>query len=299
MQSVVEHTPVLLHEVLDSLRLSAGDTVIDGTINGGGHARAIAARIGATGILLGIDRDSAVVEALRLHLQEFGVGRMELVCGSFGDIETIAATHGIHTARGILLDLGFSSYHVDASGRGFSFLRDEPLDMRYDVTQERTARIILNSWSEDEIEWMLRTYGEERFSKRIAASIIEARKAHSIERTGDLVAVIKRAIPSRYRHGRAHMATKAFQALRIAVNDEYAEIEKGIAGALSLLSSGGRLSVIAFHSREDRIVKQALVNAERQGNIIRITKKPIVPSKKEMHVNIRSRSAKMRVAEKI
>lgn len=298
MQFAIDHIPVLLHEVIHSLRLSAGDTVIDGTINGGGHARAMGASVGAKGTLLGIDRDCVLIEDLHSHMQEFAAGRVELACGSFGDIEAIAATFGIGVAHGVLMDLGFSSYHVDASGRGFSFLRDEPLDMRYD-TQERTARTILNDWGEDEIEWMLRTYGEERFSRRIAQGILEARTVKPIDRTGDLVEIIRRAIPSRYRHGKTHMATKTFQAVRVAVNDEHAEIEKGIAGAVSLLAPRGRLAVITFNSLEDRMVKQAFAGAERQGLLTRITKKPTAPSPEEIRANARARSAKLRVIEKI
>lgn len=282
------HIPVLAHEVLEYLHPRPGDSVIDATINGGGHAFQLAERIGVTGKLFGIDRDKELVRK----------SQFVVVCDSFANIRKIAEDHGFINVDSILFDLGFSSFHVESSGRGFSFLSDETLDMRYDTDSELSARDIVNQWPEDAIAQVLYEYGEERFSRRIARGMREARKVHAITKTGELVEIIRRAVPMRYRKGRLHFATRTFQALRIAVNNELEHITCGVRDAIELLRPGGRICVISFHSLEDRIIKKLFLEKRKETMLSIITKKPITPSKREIRDNPRSRSAKMRVAER-
>lgn len=263
--------------------------MIDATINEGGHAEVMVERVGERGKLLGIDRDCGLINALRSTNHALRANNVALVCGNFADIENIAKQNGFLEVQGILFDLGFSSYHIEQSGRGFSFRKDEPLDMRYDITSPLTASHIVNSWQERVIERVLREYGEERFARRIARRIEEARKRKRIERTGELVELLGGALPGWYRRRRIHFATKTFQALRIAVNNELENIQHGIAGAMCVLGRGGQLLVISFHSLEDRIVK----------NIFNNKKKPVRASLEECERNPRARSAKLRVFEKM
>lgn len=283
------HTPVLLKEVLTFLNLQPGDSVIDATINGGGHAEAMLERVGKQGKLLGIDWDCGLIDELRSTHHELQAKNVALVCGNFADIENIAKQNGFSKVEGILFDLGFSSYHIEQSGRGFSFRKDEPLDMRYDTTSPLTASHIVNSWQERAIRRVLGEYGEERFAPRIARRIVETRRRKRIERTRELVELLGVALPGWYRRRKIHFATKTFQALRIAVNNELENIQRGVAEAVSLLADGGRLAVISFHSLEDRIVK----------NIFNNKKKPVRASPEECIRNSRARSAKLRVFEKV
>jgi len=267
------HIPVLQKEVLQYLSPKPNENFIDATINGGGHALAILDKIQPNGKLLGIDWDKEIIKNLKLKIKNFEK-RIVLVSDNFANLEE--------------------------SGRGFSFLKNEPLDMRYNSRNPLTgltARRILNYYSYLEIEKILRTYGEERFAKKIAERIVEKRKIKPIESTFQLVEIIKNATPSWYHHRRIHLATKTFQALRIAVNDELNNLEKALPQALEILKDGGRLAVISFHSLEDRIVK----NFYRSRSLIDLkilTKKPVRPSEEEIKINPRARSAKLRAAQK-
>ncbi len=292
------HIPVLLNEVMEFLNPLPGGRYIDGTVNGGGHAKEILDRVGKDGMVLGIDRDSALIAELKKRYAD----RPQFVAvqGSYGDIDHIAATHGFGLVNGILLDLGFSSYHVDASGRGFSFLRDEPLDMRYDTATTRlTAATIVNNWSEQELMRIAKEYGEERFARHIARKIAEERKRKHIRSTYELAEIIRGAIPRQAQNGKIHPATRMFQALRIAVNDELGELRRGLEKGFDLLMSGGVMAVISFHSLEDGMVKQQFRIKEKEGIARIITKKPLGATAEEIRMNPRGRSAKLRVAEKL
>lgn len=292
------HKPVLLREVTEWLALQAGDTAIDATINGGGHTEALRVAVGPQGYILGIDRDPELIRLLKVRYQSEGVKNVELACGSFSEIADIARAHRLQNIRGILFDLGFSSYQIESSGRGFSFQSDEPLDMRYDSTGGPEAADLVNGLSVGELERVIREYGDESFARRIAEEIFKARRKKRIERTMELAGVIGRAVPAWYRHRKIHWATKTFQALRIAVNDETRHITEGVSRAIEIVAPRGRVAVISFHSLEDGIIKQ-LFNAEhKKGGIAIVTKKPVTPSRAEVLANPRARSAKLRVAQK-
>ncbi|MBI3304965.1 16S rRNA (cytosine(1402)-N(4))-methyltransferase RsmH [Candidatus Parcubacteria bacterium] len=290
------HVPVLLDEVIRFLDPQPGDDFIDATVDGGGHALKILERITPTGRLCGVDRDETLLRALeeRASTETFRP-QLTLVQGNFRELATLAQGAGFGRVKGILMDLGMSSEQLEGSGRGFSLLRDEALDMRYDSSGETTtAAEIVNSWRRDELERLFRIYGEERHARRIAEAIVMSRRKHRIFRTTQLVELISRI--SR-RTERIHPATRVFQALRIAVNDELDSLRAGLVQALGLLRSGGRLAVIGFHSLEDRIVKNTFRSAPPHYAVL--TKKPIVPTVQEVLRNPRSRSAKLRVIERI
>lgn len=293
------HEPVLLKEVLEILNPKPGQVHIDGTVNGGGHARAIAGMVGSRGMVLGIDWDCNLVRELKKRNEESGVQNIMVECGNYADLDEIAKKNNIMKADGILLDLGFSSYHVDRSGRGFSFQKDEPLDMRYHISDDmRDAHAIVNSESEEALEDMVRTYGEERFARRIASGIVRARERKPIKTTRELAEIIRRASPEQYRSGRIHPATRTFQALRIVVNHELENLRSGLRNAMSLLSPGGTAAVISFHSLEDRIVKNFFKEFARQGTGTITTLKPVRASLVEMRQNPRARSARLRAIRK-
>ena len=292
------HRSVLLNEVLEYLNPKPGGVFIDATINGGGHAAAIAERIGKKGKLLGIDRDCELLSLKSLNYQ-LQTTNYKLVCDSFAQMREVAEEQGFTNVDGILFDLGFSSFHIEQSGRGFSFLRDEPLDMRYDTTDGVSAKDVVNKWPEEKLRNIFFTLGEERFGRRIARRIAEERDRHSINTTAELVEIVRKAVPAPYRRGRIHFATRTFQALRMCVNEELEHAAKGISGAIPLLGTGGRVAVISFHSGEDRIVKELFRKGEQDGALRRITKKPIPAGAAEANENPRARSAKLRVAEKI
>jgi 16S rRNA (cytosine1402-N4)-methyltransferase len=291
------HTSVMVNEVLEYLDPQPGGIFIDATINGGGHALAIAERIGKNGKLLGIDRDCGLITRLRSKPYTLNPIPLELVCGTFANIKDIAEANTFTNVNGILFDLGFSSFHIEKSGRGFSFLRNEPLDMRYNSEERNSARDVLRAISEQDLKEVLRNFGEERFAGRIARHIVEARDRTPIETTEQLVDIVRKAVPGFYRRGRIHFATRTFQALRMYVNDELKHVAKGVENSFSLLAAGGRVAVISFHSGEDRIIKELFRNGEKENGMRRVTKKPVRATREECLENNRARSAKLRVIE--
>ena len=292
------HIPVLQKEVIKYLDPKPNENFIDATIGGGGHASELLQRIAPRGKVLGIDWTQEAIQGIKKN------PNLILICDNFANLAEIVKQNKFNKVKGILLDLGYSSWHLEESGRGFSFQKKELLDMRYNAQNQLTAEKIVNFWSKFEIERILREYGEERFAENIAQGIIEERKSKAIQTTSQLVEIISRAVPRGYLHGRIHFATRTFQALRIAVNDELSNIEKVLPQALQVLELGGRIAVISFHSLEDRIVKnffsayaKGYGGQEKQIEIL--TKKPIVPNWQEIKINARARSAKLRVAIKI
>ncbi len=284
-----KHTPVLLKESIDGLFDHLGDgrtkslVFLDGTFGGGGHSREVRKRFGDAVTIAAIDQDPDVAAKEK----EFEVKTL-----NFRKIDEAAVT-----PDAILLDLGFSSDQMDASGRGFSFLRDEPLDMRLSQAGP-TAADLLNSWDEPAIELILRGFGEEKYSRKIAREIVTRRETAPFATTTDLVEAVTNAVPESYARGRINPATRTFQALRIAVNDELDALEEGLMKSLSILRPGGRLAVISFHSLEDRIVKNFFRKAKEEGKGEIVTKKPVVPTEAEIAENPRSRSAKLRIFQK-
>jgi len=287
------HVPVLLNEVLEHLAPKPGQTFIDGTLGDGGHAEEILERIAPNGVLLGIDLDQGAINRARVRLARFG-DCFITERGNYRDIAAIAEKLGISAVNGIVLDLGISSAELEESGRGFSFQKDEPLDMRLGA-EGATAAEILNSSTKDELARILRLYGEERYANRIAEEIVRRRRKKRIITTVELVDAIREAVPQNYERGRIHPATRTFQALRLAVNDELQGLHEALPQAAQVLATGGRIAVISFHSLEDRIVKQSFRDSEE---LRIITKKPIRPTEKEIMANPRARSAKLRVAER-
>ncbi len=295
------HIPVLQKEVLEVLNPRPNQNFIDCTLGGGGHALAILEKTAPKGKLLGIDWDKTQISSFAKTTEdkENFKGRVLLVNDNFANLEKIVKENKFKKVSGILLDLGFSSWHIEESGRGFRFSKKEPLDMRYDVNSPLTAEKILNYWSELDLERILREYGEETFSKEIAKGIIEARKLVQIKNTLQLVGIIERFVAPRYRRQKIHFATRTFQALRIAVNYELDNLKKVLPRALEALEKGGRLVIISFHSLEDGIVKNFFGIGEERGSLKILTKKPVIPGKEEIINNSRARSAKLRAAEKI
>jgi 16S rRNA (cytosine1402-N4)-methyltransferase len=296
------HVPVLTDVLIELLRLRPGARCIDATIDGGGHAAAILARTGPAGEVLGIDRDPELLAAVRRSMTDaVDAGRLHLACGNFRELTRIASARHFAPVDGVLLDLGLSSYHLDASGRGFSFMRDELLDMRFNPTESgvRSAADVVNSYSAAELASVFHSFGEERFARRIAAAIVSHRGRQPLRTTGELLAVITAALPGRVRWRAARSAARVFQALRITVNEELDAVAEVLPQALSLLAPDGRLAVIAFHSLEDRMVKQFFA-AERQAGRVRVlTKKPVRAGEAEITTNPRAASAKLRVAARL
>ncbi|MEM2319912.1 MAG: 16S rRNA (cytosine(1402)-N(4))-methyltransferase RsmH [Candidatus Bathyarchaeia archaeon] len=292
------HLPVMLKEVIHYLDPKGNENFIDCTIGEGGHAMAILEHNKPYGKVLGLDRDPVLLERLKLKVKGTDYDkRLIPVYGNFADLKSIVEEHGFKRVSGVLFDLGLSSWHLEESRRGFSFMRNEQLDMRYDSQQNTlTAETILNHWSVKDIERILRIYGEERFSRRIAEEIVRSRP---LKTTVDLVMAIERATPAWYHRRRIHFATKTFQALRIAVNNELENLEKALPQTLEVMERGGRLVIIAFHSLEDRIVKNFLKGKAKEGEVKILTKKPIRPAKEEVAENPRSRSARLRAAMKL
>lgn len=305
------HTPVLLTEVLESLQPQPGKRYIDSTVGGGGHAAALLQQIQPNGRLLGIDADPAALQAARAAFESLGAVRVPperytLVQAHFDTIGAVARAQGFDMVDGILFDLGVSSHQIDTPERGFSFSVDGPLDMRLDPTQGPTAAELVAELSEQELADILYHYGEERHARRIARRIVEQRRRQPITTTGELAHLVLQAMPGR--RGRIHPATRTFQALRIAVNRELERLELALPQAVELLRPGGRLALISFHSLEDRIVKQFFraesgyggsEAADRPVRLRIITKKPIEPDEAELRSNPRSRSARLRVAERV
>ncbi|MFA6131681.1 MAG: 16S rRNA (cytosine(1402)-N(4))-methyltransferase RsmH [Patescibacteria group bacterium] len=289
-----QHIPVLLKETIELLNLRPGDQAIDGTVGLGGHAKAILEKISPSGLLLALDRDPRQIEASRANLAK-DVAHITFINDSYANLAQHAYAQGFVSPAAVLLDLGYSSVHVDNPERGFSFQTEGPLDMRYDPAGELTADTIVNTWSEEELARIFLVYGEDRNAKKIARAIREARREKKFTTTTELAELIATVVP---RHGKVHPATKVFQALRITVNDELGELERALPKIIEIMKPGGRLAIISFHSLEDRIVKTFFKrNDKKTLNII--NKHVIVPSEEEMESNPRSRSAKLRVAEKI
>jgi 16S rRNA (cytosine1402-N4)-methyltransferase len=305
------HTPVMVTEVIASLRCRAATVTVDGTVGGGGHAEAILENTAPDGILIGTDADA--LRTAEKRLARFGK-RTILVKGNFADMETILADRRIGKVDGILLDLGVSSHQLDTAERGFSFAMDAPLDMRMDASRPTSASDLVNTLPWEELARIIRDYGEERMAGRIARAIAKGRINSAIRTTTDLASVVLRALPPDAERQRIHPATRTFQALRIAVNDELTNLRKALADGAERLQSGGRFSVISFHSLEDRIVKNAFRAGEKgctcppdlpicacggKPTMKVLTRKPVTPGDDEIGDNPRARSAKLRTAERI
>jgi len=293
------HIPVLQNEVLKYLNPKPNENFIDCTVGEGGHSTIILEKNQPNGKVLGIEIDPELYQKLKSETAGMP-SRFILVNDSYINLKQIIEKYKFGSVSGILFDLGLSSWQLEKSGRGFSFQREEPLDMRYNPETTRlTAEKIINEFSEKDIEEILKNYGEEKFSEKISKEIIEARKKTPIKTTFQLVGIIKRTVPQNYEKGRIHPATRAFQALRIAVNDEIENFKKALPKVLEILEEGGRLVIISFHSLEDRIAKVFLKETTKNGLLEILTKKPVIPSKEEIKINPRSRSAKLRAAIKI
>ena len=308
-----EHIPVLLNETLEYLDPKPGGVYIDGTLGGAGHSSEIVKRIVPGGVLIGIDQDSNAIDAAKRRLEAYK-DNVVIVRDNFRNIKTIALQKGFKEVDGILLDIGVSSHQLDEKERGFSYMHDGPLDMRMDTESSLDASDIVNNSSEQELIRILRDYGEEKWAVRIAKFIAEERKNNRIDTTFKLADIIQRAIPAAARRDGGHPAKRTFQALRIAVNDELQVLEEAVTNAAGLLKPGGRLVVITFHSLEDRIVKKIFNNMEKpctcppqlpvcacgKEPLLRvITKKPVTAGEEELKTNTRSKSAKLRAAERV
>ena len=306
-----KHKSVLLDETIDSLKIKPDGIYVDGTLGGAGHSYEIVKSLD-TGRLIGIDQDEAAIKAASKRLAGFE-DKVTIVRSNYSEIKRILRDLNIDRVDGILLDLGVSSYQLDSPMRGFSYREDAPLDMRMDTRSNVTARDIVNDYSEMDLYRVIRDYGEDKFAKNIAKHIVIAREEKPIDTTFELVEVIKAAIPMRVRKMTGHPAKKTFQAIRIELNKELEVLKDTIQDMINLLNWKGRLSIITFHSLEDRIVKSAfrtnenpctcphdfpicVCGKEPKGKVI--TRKPIIPSEEEMEANRRSRSAKLRVFEK-
>lgn len=306
------HVPVLLNECIECLNIKEGGVYVDGTLGGGGHSSCVLKRLNNTGKLIGIDRDSEALAHTSERLKEYS--NVIYVKDNHENIKNILIDLGIGEVDGILLDLGVSSYQLDEPSRGFSYMHDAPLDMRMNKEQEFTAYDVVNKYSEECLATLFFNYGEEKYSKSIARKIVEVRKTKEIQTTYELVDVIKSAIPAKARNEKQHPAKRVFQAIRIEVNGELVDLEKAVCDAVMSLKSGGRLLIITFHSLEDRIVKKTFENLQGKctcpsdfpkcvcgfksyGKVI--TKKPIIATDDELEKNPRSRSAKLRVFERV
>jgi 16S rRNA (cytosine1402-N4)-methyltransferase len=292
------HVPVLLKEVIDYLGPQANKNFIDATVGQGGHTAAILEKNKPKGKVLGIEMDPELYQKTKSYMTEFP-NRLILINDSYTNLEKIVKKNDFKPVHGILFDLGMCSWHLEESGKGFSYLRDEPLDMRFNPKNDLTAAEIINFWDIEKIEEILKEFGEEKYARRISLAIKEARKKEKIVGTQQLVDILKRTLPKNYDKKRIHFATRTFQALRIAVNNELQIIESGIKQAIKILEPRGRIVVISFHSLEDRIAKNLFREKARIGKLNILTKKPIGPCAEEIKNNLRSRSAKLRAAEKL
>lgn len=308
-----EHKPVLLAEALQLLRISKGSTVVDCTLGGAGHAEAILEAIVPEGVLLGIDKDDAAMEAARARLAGFSQ-QIKFLKGSFEELDGLLKEAGVVEVDAFLFDLGVSSYQFDRAERGFSYRHEAPLDMRMDMSQTFTAMDVVNDYPEEELARIIREYGEEKWAKRIARVIAERRRRKPIGTTFDLVAAVKAAIPAPARRRGGHPAKRTFQAIRIEVNAELEAVDRGVRQSINWLVPGGRVVVISYHSLEDRIVKRIFTELSKgcecppelpvcvcgkEPLVKVITKKAITPSKEEIEANPRASSAKLRAAEKV
>ena len=286
------HIPVLLNESIDGLALREGTTVFEGTVGLGGHSHVLCERVGKSGFFIGTDADAESLSLAEERLKDLPCKKL-FICDNFRNIDQVLEKAGVEKVDAILLDIGLSNRQLEVVPRGFSFMRDEPLLMTFRFGGDGlTAREIVNEWAEESIADIIYGYGEERYARRIARGIVEARAMKPIETTGQLVEIVKKSVPARF--SKINPATKTFQALRIAVNDELGALREGIAKGFARLAPEGRMAVISFHSLEDRIVKEFF----REGSATLVTKKPIVPSEREIKENPKSRSAKLRILVK-
>lgn len=304
------HKSVLLEETIESLHIRPDGCYVDGTLGGAGHALEICKRLGENGRLVGIDQDGDAIQAAQEKLKPF---KVSIVRSNYVDFDRVLDQLGIEEVDGILLDLGVSSYQLDQAERGFTYREDAPLDMRMDQRQQKTAKDIVNGYSEQELYHIIRDYGEDKFAKNIAKHIVKRRMEKEITTTGELIECIKAAIPAKCRVKGGHPAKRTFQAIRIELNAELDVLEHSIDRMVDRLKPGGRLSIITFHSLEDRIVKNrfrinenpctcppefpvCVCGKRSKGRVI--TRKPILPSERELAYNSRSKSAKLRVFER-
>ena len=307
-----EHKSVLLYETVDSLNIRPDGIYVDGTLGGGGHAYEVCRRLGEHGRLIGIDQDADAIAAATKRLEPFA-DKVTVVRSNYENIASVLHELGIEKVDGIYLDLGVSSYQLDTASRGFTYREDAPLDMRMDQRNTQTAADIVNTYSEMELYRIIRDYGEDRFAKNIAKHIVRQRQEKPYETTGELIETIKAAIPAKIRATGGHPAKRTFQAIRIELNHELDVSNCSIDTMIDLLNPGGRLSIITFHSLEDRIVKKRFRDNEnpcicppefpvcmcgRKSKGTVITRKPIVPGEEELEYNKRSKSSKLRVFER-
>ena len=290
------HVTVFTKEAVEGLDLKKGDVVLDATLGEGGHSQAILTTAPVT--LIALDADPRAIAYAQKRLSSFG-SRVKIFNANFADAAQVLQKEGIASINKALFDLGWNRGQL-LSGRGFSFLQDEPLVMSYGPIPASgfSAAEILNTWSEKALADVFYGYGEERYARRIAHAVVETRKAKSFATTSDLIAVLEASLPAVYRRGRLHFATRTFQALRIAVNDELGVLERGLRGVWDMLAPQGRIAVITFHSIEDRVVKQFFAALAKEEGAVRITKKPISPSQEELLDNPSARSAKLRIIQK-
>ena len=306
------HVPVMLEECMQGLALKAGGVYFDGTVGGGGHSYEILKRTSPNGRLIATDLDDNAIAAATERLSEFA-GRFAIYKSNYKAYESVLQKAGTDKLDGVLLDFGVSSFQLDEESRGFSYMKNAPLDMRMDPEAELTAEAVVNGYSEQELFRIIRDYGEEPFAKRIAANIVAERQKGRITDSAQLVTVVEKSIPAKFRHG-APFSRKTFQAIRIEVNDELDGLEETVRGLCRRLKKGGRICILTFHSLEDRIVKNVFRELEtdcicdkslpvcvcgKKKEITNITKKPLTASQEEVRKNPRSKSAKLRIAERV
>ena len=306
------HKSIMLEEVIESLAIKPNGIYVDGTLGGAGHSSEIVKRLGEDGRLIGIDQDGEAIEAATKRLKPYK-DKVTIVRSNYAQMKEVLRDLGIHKVDGILLDLGVSSYQLDNAERGFTYREDVPLDMRMDQRQTKTAKDIVNDYSEMELYHIIRNYGEDKFAKNIAKHIVQARQKAPIETTGQLIEVIKAAIPKKVRATGGHPAKKTFQAIRIELNHELDVLKNNLEDMIDLLNDEGRIAIITFHSLEDRIVKRAFKKNENPctcppnfpvcvcGNVSKgkqLTRKPIIPGEEELEYNKRAKSSKLRVFER-
>ncbi len=295
------HIPVLLNESIEGLDVGKGGIILDATLGGGGYSEQLCLLFGDSITILGIDADRDAVDRSIKRLEGRGC-KFKFQVGNFSNIKNILDSLGYFEIDGVLFDLGLSSYQLESSGRGFSFQKDEPLLMTFKSDKNNddlTAEEIVNTWSEDSLFSIISSYGEEKYARRISKAIVSQRSQDPIKTTFELAELIKESVPKGYDKGRIHPATRTFQALRIAVNDEMNALEKGIRESFEYLNPEGRIAVVSFHSLEDRVVKNIFREFENKGLAQRINKKPIIPSPEEISSNRRARSSKLRIIEKL
>ena len=306
------HISVLYDEAIENLNIRPDGIYVDGTLGGGGHAAGICRQLGENGLLIGIDRDREALRAAEEKLRDFQCRKI-FIHDNYSSVKRVIEECGVRQIDGALLDLGVSSYQLDAKERGFSYMQAAPLDMRMDADDPFTAYDVVNKYDKKELTRIIKTYGEERWASRISDFIVKARKERPIETTDRLVEIIKAAVPAAARREGPHPAKRTFQAIRIEVNDELGQLEKAVDSFIDVLAPKGRLCIITFHSLEDRIVKEKFAYRAnpctcpknlpcicgKKPEIRKITGKPILPSADELERNPRSRSAKLRVAERI